>query len=652
MKNNLNKISNTLMPIFFIIILILTFTAFTNNSTTQDDINKLNAQIKFNNEHKLPALTVDGVKSDGTKMTEEEIQERKEIEKQIKEVDIISPVVLKNIEKTNINIPTTIFISIIFGVILILLQYGIFKTISKISGAFIFGTSLSFGFVLNLKNYISMGNISEICAMQVSFFVITLITYLISKILSNRINIHTENKANKEIDNKIKERLQKKEELEQEILNSEQNSNQPIFVVATRESSTTTNVEAKTGIDEKLIAKNKKLKKLAFEDGLTGLFNRTAFLEDMKNGKIENTGIIVFDVNNLKKTNDTFGHTEGDKLITYASKNIFSLFQTVGKCYRIGGDEFTVIIEDINDENEIKEKIDSLNPILEKNNPLTFPVIVAAGFAIFSERLDSDLNDTFNRADAAMYENKKKLKESKNNQECDEVLNISINNSVQENNSTDEENVKTEAPIAENNENLEKENNFKEDAEILNLDLSEKQQEIEEQLDNAKKELEIEKNDFLSQKETELKELEKIKEQSKIELEQHKAILEEEKNKIEEQKKNIDLEKEKIEKEKEKYFNPNTPIVERIVKKIDGTIEKVEGDETITANYESIKDYLERHEKRENSEQNIVSNDLPYANYNPEADSPFVNNTSNQKLEIKEKINLESDDVLNEDDDI
>lgn len=91
-------------------------------------------------------------------------------------------------------------------------------------------------------------------------------------------------------------------------------------------------------------------RKLAFTDELTGLSNRTAFKEDLEKrmGMDKRTGeetilptvVFMFDLNDLKKCNDTYGHDYGDQYIKMAADALKKLFAEEGKCYRIGGDEF------------------------------------------------------------------------------------------------------------------------------------------------------------------------------------------------------------------------------------------------------------------------------------------------------------------------
>ena len=88
---------------------------------------------------------------------------------------------------------------------------------------------------------------------------------------------------------------------------------------------------------------------LAYSDGLTGLGNRTAYLEQLQEyeenaASFSQVGVVYLDVNNLKKVNDTQGHEFGDQLIRLAAHIIEESFGRFGKAYRIGGDEFCVLI--------------------------------------------------------------------------------------------------------------------------------------------------------------------------------------------------------------------------------------------------------------------------------------------------------------------
>lgn len=100
-------------------------------------------------------------------------------------------------------------------------------------------------------------------------------------------------------------------------------------------------------------------RRMAMEDSMTGLNNRNAFHLHW-NALIENPpdalAVIVFDVDDLKKINDSLGHQAGDRAIVTAAHLIRETFDPVGNCYRTGGDEFDVFVESHN--------IDAIPPLL------------------------------------------------------------------------------------------------------------------------------------------------------------------------------------------------------------------------------------------------------------------------------------------------
>lgn len=94
---------------------------------------------------------------------------------------------------------------------------------------------------------------------------------------------------------------------------------------------------------------------LATKDMLTKLYNRNAYDEWIKvNRRPKKAKIVVFDLNNLKQCNDTMGHAAGDAYIQNAAGIILHVFGNCGNCYRIGGDEFCVVIYG-NDPSDMEE---------------------------------------------------------------------------------------------------------------------------------------------------------------------------------------------------------------------------------------------------------------------------------------------------------
>jgi len=163
-------------------------------------------------------------------------------------------------------------------------------------------------------------------------------------------------------------------------------------------------------------------RKLAFTDELTKLYNRTAFNRDlndrcvtMTEQKIMPTVLFMFDLNDLKKCNDGFGHEYGDRYIKMVSAVIEKVFGRDGKCYRIGGDEFCVIMNATTQEDTENRYNLFMEEIKKKNaKPFVVPVSVAVGYAVYDAALDESLEATMKRADDMMYRNKQELKKQRN----------------------------------------------------------------------------------------------------------------------------------------------------------------------------------------------------------------------------------------------
>lgn len=163
----------------------------------------------------------------------------------------------------------------------------------------------------------------------------------------------------------------------------------------------------------KLIVETSILKKLAYTDILTQKGNRTAFNKEIdritKEGKMKATTIVVFDVNNLKQINDTYGHSYGDNIIISASNAIDMAFGCAGLCYRIGGDEFSCILLNVDCQTLEKcfERLTKLSETINQESEQSLEI--AYGFASYEEN-DTSLLDTFIRADLEMYSMKRCMK--------------------------------------------------------------------------------------------------------------------------------------------------------------------------------------------------------------------------------------------------
>ena len=145
-------------------------------------------------------------------------------------------------------------------------------------------------------------------------------------------------------------------------------------------------------------------------DTMTGIPNRYAFVEDMKelsktSPLPENLTIYSIDINGLKTVNDTLGHAAGDELICAAAHTISSTFDALGKCYRTGGDEFVACA------NMDKKQIDEILIKLKENaakwhGKLVDNLYFSVGYARSEDYPDLSVERLFIKADMAMYEEK------------------------------------------------------------------------------------------------------------------------------------------------------------------------------------------------------------------------------------------------------
>lgn len=156
------------------------------------------------------------------------------------------------------------------------------------------------------------------------------------------------------------------------------------------------------------------LEKMAYEDALTGIENRAAFtreLEQIQSGARPYRSILVVaaDLNGLKITNDTLGHSAGDTLICRAADLLCDSFREYGHVYRTGGDEFFSILHDVTQE-QWEMLYDCFRQELKKRNEAFDPqVSVAMGHAFMDDNIDLCIQ----LADHRMYANKAEIKSGK-----------------------------------------------------------------------------------------------------------------------------------------------------------------------------------------------------------------------------------------------
>lgn len=143
------------------------------------------------------------------------------------------------------------------------------------------------------------------------------------------------------------------------------------------------------------------LEKLSYRDMLTGLYNRNRYIERLeayKQVQDQQIGAIYIDLNGLKKVNDGQGHRAGDELIVRAAGTIAGIFAE--DAYRVGGDEFVVILLDVSRE-DFARKTEQLRRQMQENS-------VDASIGGVWQASTENLENLLRLADENMYREKKR----------------------------------------------------------------------------------------------------------------------------------------------------------------------------------------------------------------------------------------------------
>ena len=158
------------------------------------------------------------------------------------------------------------------------------------------------------------------------------------------------------------------------------------------------------------------VERLARLDELTGIKNKNAFsehvreIDEMINGDEQDPvfGVVMCDINDLKRINDTRGHSFGDEAIQKACRMICEIFEE-SSVYRVGGDEFVVILtgDDFSNRESLLETLKLKSKI---NGRYRIGPVVACGEAKYNPGVDRNFQEVYNRADGRMYANKTELK--------------------------------------------------------------------------------------------------------------------------------------------------------------------------------------------------------------------------------------------------
>ncbi|MEX0958572.1 MAG: GGDEF domain-containing protein [Burkholderiales bacterium] len=149
----------------------------------------------------------------------------------------------------------------------------------------------------------------------------------------------------------------------------------------------------------------------AHHDALTGLPNRTLLLDRLHQAiaqatrKYQYVGLLMLDLDGFKSVNDELGHATGDKLLQQVAQRLLSCIRGADTACRYGGDEFVVLLRDLDSAKGAAEAAQKLGSFLSRPYEIdNHPISVSASIGIVVSPCDGmDPHDLIRRADIAMY---------------------------------------------------------------------------------------------------------------------------------------------------------------------------------------------------------------------------------------------------------
>ena len=141
----------------------------------------------------------------------------------------------------------------------------------------------------------------------------------------------------------------------------------------------------------------------AMHDGLTGLLNRNAYELLFRDTDLDHAALLIADVDDFKSINDRYGHDVGDKILKRVASVLQHSFRSVDQIYRIGGDEFVIIMTRANSTMRqlVLDKINHANQVLQQGAEDIPPTSLSVGVA-FCDR-ENPQGDLLKDADTALY---------------------------------------------------------------------------------------------------------------------------------------------------------------------------------------------------------------------------------------------------------
>lgn len=156
----------------------------------------------------------------------------------------------------------------------------------------------------------------------------------------------------------------------------------------------------------------RELEKITQVDSLLGIYNRKYFFEFLEKNlcKENKFAIVMIDIDDFKKVNDTYGHQFGDKILINTANVVSNWLDKDDIIARYGGEELIIYISDFNDESSVYDKVEVIRRSVEQSKVILNgqEKSVTASFGISFFPLDgSDINDLIKIADDLLYKSKK-----------------------------------------------------------------------------------------------------------------------------------------------------------------------------------------------------------------------------------------------------
>lgn len=163
------------------------------------------------------------------------------------------------------------------------------------------------------------------------------------------------------------------------------------------------------------LRERKQLTSQAMEDSLTGLANRRllefrmaqTFAQSKRFNRI--MAIMYIDIDHFKRLNDTYGHDVGDELLKAVAKKLNHCIRDVDTLSRVGGDEFVIVLDELNHLNDANLIVEKIMAAVEKDIVVmhkSIKVTLSIGVASYNHASEETLKSLMKKADIALYEAK------------------------------------------------------------------------------------------------------------------------------------------------------------------------------------------------------------------------------------------------------